>query len=183
MFPTRKTLPHWNHHDSFTTLKQQLAACMQTLPVTAWDWNADRYGAWVEWTWQHQLYRLEMAKDRESFLDMDSDASPLYGSEALSHILEALTHLSALAQLPFGDWGHWTSALHVTTSRRPLEPCFITLGFTERPYDPVTVRDHYRQMTKQMHPDAGGDSAAFRALKEALDIALTLVGTESSPSF
>ncbi|QQE80906.1 hypothetical protein GI364_11275 [Alicyclobacillus sp. SO9] len=49
---------------------------------------------------------------------------------------------------------------------------FRYLGFTEIPAAAADVRDRYRTLAKQMHPDAGGESADFRKLKDATQRAL-----------
>ena len=46
----------------------------------------------------------------------------------------------------------------------PLEPCFTAMGFTEMPCGVEQVKAQYRLMSKALHPDAGGDAAAFAAL-------------------
>ena len=46
------------------------------------------------------------------------------------------------------------------------EPCFQALGFASRPENVAAVKERYRQMAKVMHPDKGGDSAAFMVLEK-----------------
>ncbi len=51
-------------------------------------------------------------------------------------------------------------------AEKPLEPCFAGLGFLEQPETVEQVKAQYRHMAKGMHPDAGGDDAAFAVLQE-----------------
>ena len=45
-----------------------------------------------------------------------------------------------------------------------LEPCFEALGFAEMPRNAAQIKEQYRRMSKVLHPDAGGDTAAFMTL-------------------
>jgi hypothetical protein len=164
--------------DPFAPLAHQLDSLFQNLPVTRWDWNADRYGAWVEWVHQQQLYRLER---RQESLASDPAAAVTGGVQALQDIIHALDHLNALAALNLGPWSQWIHALAVSSSRRPVEPCFLLLGFAERPVDPLEVRDRYRQLCQPLDPDNSHDQHTLLQLREALDDALHLL-TPSIPS-
>ena len=160
-----------------------LARLMQSLPVSSWDWNADRYGAWVEWVSHRQLYRLEIHYDPTTPALPGYPAHPsdvaLAGIAALHQILEALSHLHALAQLPFASWDQWTLAFQTDTTRRSPDPCFLALGFSERPLSATVVRERYRQLSKQTHPDSPqGDATQFRHIKEAFDQALVILQRE-----
>lgn len=47
-----------------------------------------------------------------------------------------------------------------------IEPCFVALGFSERPTTEAEVEKQYRRIAKVMHPDVGGSDAAFTALND-----------------
>ena len=47
---------------------------------------------------------------------------------------------------------------------KPLDACFIALGFVEPPTSKEEITLHYRRLAKVYHPDAGGDSPSFDAL-------------------
>lgn len=167
-------------HDPFAAVVARLQALMATLPIISWDWNVDRYGAWVEWVCTEdettQLFRLER---RHSTLAPDPAAAVQTGLDALQGIVETLVHLQALARSPMIPWTAWIAALRVTSSRRPLEPCFQLLGFDTRPVDPLIVRDRYRHLCQTV-PSA--QSATLAQLREALDTALSLLTPSLSAS-
>lgn len=168
------------HADPFTPLHQQLQHLMATLPIVSWDWNVDRYGAWVEWVCTEnghsQLYRLERRSDT---LAPNPATAIDTGLDALQAIVSALQHVQALATLSLQPWTAWIAALHVSTSRRPVEPCFQVLGFTTRPTDPLAVRDRYRQLCQTAPADAQR-SPLLEHYREAFDAALSLL-TPSDP--
>jgi DNA-binding cell septation regulator SpoVG len=59
--------------------------------------------------------------------------------------------------------------------RLPVPPCLAVLDLS-LPCTADDVKQAYRQKARITHPDAGGDAAEFRAVREAYDEALRLVG-------
>ena len=59
---------------------------------------------------------------------------------------------------------------------KPLDPCFVRLGFSARPQSAEDVRRAYRALAKTMHPDAGGDAGVFQSLVEDYKMAMDLMG-------
>ena len=45
-----------------------------------------------------------------------------------------------------------------------LDPCFAAMGFSTMPSSAEQIKEQYRRMSKVLHPDAGGDAAAFATL-------------------
>ena len=56
----------------------------------------------------------------------------------------------------------------------PVEvPSFIKyLGFQQIPSGPEEIKERYRTLSKQMHPDTGGNPEDFQKLKEVAEKAM-----------
>lgn len=60
----------------------------------------------------------------------------------------------------------WVSVEERLPAAQEIEPCFQALGFAQRPTDAARVKEQYRRMAKALHPDTGGNEAAFTVLRE-----------------
>lgn len=62
---------------------------------------------------------------------------------------------------------------------QPLEPCFVALGFTQRPESIEQIAAQFRKTAKTAHPDAGGTNEAFISLEENYKAAMALIGGDA----
>jgi hypothetical protein len=144
-----------------------LEAVMRFIPHSTYDWDFNRHGAWIEWIWHNQRYRLA------TFRPALHDPHPGFaGLQALTQLTEALQHLADL--LPWGSVDHWFAPFHVTQSYRPcpLPACFAVLGFTTWPESPEAVKQAYYTLVHTHHPDHGGSHDTMVTLNAALHDAL-----------
>ena len=74
------------------------------------------------------------------------------------------------------DLSTWVAGMRYLPAVQSVEPCFQALGFSKRPENVEEVKAQYRRMAKAMHPDAGGNDAAFVALQEQYQKCLELYG-------
>ncbi len=62
--------------------------------------------------------------------------------------------------------GAFWQGFHQRESRR----CALDLLGLQDPVDAATIRQHYRRMAMQHHPDRGGDPARFLELRKAMEL-------------
>lgn len=57
----------------------------------------------------------------------------------------------------------------------PLPNCFLVLGFHAWPESQQEIKTHFRELAKQYHPDAGGDTRKFQEISAAYEEAMRLL--------
>lgn len=153
---------------SMEELEKKLARVMDRLGVSEdcykSDWSSGKSGAScsVEMMYNGRVYRFEndtaksAACGRGLVHHSDLFAAVVYSLEGIARAVEqGIFSLDMLLEgklaLPEG---------------KPLEPCFAALGFASRPASAEDVSKRYRDMSKVLHPDKGGDPDAFMLLKD-----------------
>lgn len=160
---------------SFDELEKKLARVMKRLNVENYqsDWTHGKAGSscFVEMIYNGHAYRFENSTDKSAAcgrnLTYASDlfAAVVYSLEGLARAVEQ--GIFTLDMLLEG-----VPALPVASS---LEPCFQALGFSEKPQSADDVKANYKRLAKVMHPDAGGDSEAFRVLTDNYNACLRVM--------
>lgn len=150
---------------SFEDLEKKLGRVMDRLGVEKYqsNWTQGKNGSscYVEMRYGASTYRFEnstaksAACGRNLTYVSDLFAAVVYSLEGLARAVEQ--GIFTLDMLLVG-----VPALPEASA--PLEPCFTAMGFTEMPSGAEQVKAQYRIMSKVLHPDAGGDAAAFSAL-------------------
>ncbi len=150
---------------SLEDLEKKLGRVMERLGVEKYqsNWTQGKGGSscYVEMRYGASTYRFENSSAKSAAcgrnLTYVSDlfAAVVYSLEGLARAVEQ--GIFTLDMLLVG-----VPAL--PEASKPLEPCFAAMGFTEMPSSPEQVKVQYRLMSKVLHPDAGGDAAAFSAL-------------------
>ena len=137
-----------------------------------YDYNFDRHGCWVQFRLNGELYRfdhsIEKAKSR--------DVKLTYGSDAFAQVVMALEKLVWMIELGIYDLQTWVAGMRFLPPPVEVPTFFRFLGFAEIPASMADVKDRYRTLAKQMHPDAGGDEADFKALKDSAERAMAYFG-------
>lgn len=153
---------------SMEELEKKLARVMDRLGVKdncyQSDWSNSKSGAScsVEMMYNGRVYRFanDTAKSaacgRDLTRPVDLFAAVVYSLEGIARAVEqGIFSLDMLLEgklaLPEG---------------KPLEPCFAALGFASRPASAEDVSKRYRDLSKVLHPDKGGDPEAFMLLKD-----------------
>lgn len=152
--------------------ERKLAAVMERLKVQEYDWNWDRHGCWVQFRLKGELYRFEHSIQKAQ----SRGVKLTYGSDAFAQIVLALEDLARITERGIYELSTWVSGMRYLPP--PVEvPTFIRfLGFAEIPGCAADVKERYRTLAKQMHPDAGGSEEDFKALQRAAEQAMKYFG-------
>lgn len=152
--------------------EKKLAKVMERLGIKEFNWNWDRWGCWVEFRYKGELYRFEHSIEKAKAKGIKL----VYGSDAFAQVVLALEDLARMVERGIYDLGTWVAGMKFLPP--PIEvPSFIRfLGFEQIPSGVEEVKERYRQLSKTMHPDAGGNEEDFQALKRASEQALKYLG-------
>lgn len=148
--------------------ERKLARVMERLGVEEYRWNWDRWSAWVQFRYKGELYQFEhsVEKSRERGQKLD------YGSDCFAQIVLSLEDIARMVERGIYDLQVWVAGMKYLPPPLEVPEYFRFLGFEQIPSGPEEVRERYRQLAKQMHPDAGGNEQDFLKLKDAAEKAL-----------
>ena len=149
----------------------KLEKVMARLGVEQYDYDWSRFECWVSFAYKGQLYRFSHSVQNAQ----DHGVNIKYGSDVFAQVVLSLEDLSRMVERGIYDLGTWVSGMKYLPEAQKLEPCFLALGFAERPKDADTVKQQYRRMAKAMHPESGGNEAACQALTENYEKCLEIV--------
>lgn len=156
------------------TYETKLKRVMERLGVSEYDYDWSRRSCWVSFMYKGQAYRfehsIESAKQHGIALE--------YGSDAFAQVVLTLEDLARMTERGIYDFSVWVAGLKYLPEAKPLEPCFVALGFTQRPATIDELHAQYRKKVKVMHPDAGGSPAAFRLLTENYEQCRRILGDQ-----
>ena len=145
--------------------EKKLTRVMVRLGVEECKFNYDRHSAWVQFRYKSELYMFEhsvqKARDRGQKLQ--------YGSDCFSQIVLALEDIARMVERGIYDLQVWVKGMQYLPPPIEVPTFFKFLGFTDIPSGPEEVRERYRTLSKQMHPDIGGDPEDFQKLKRAAE--------------
>lgn len=150
----------------------KLERVAERLGVARLDWNADRHGCWVSFVYKGQMYRFDhsVTNARTHGIDLT------YGSDAFAQVVLALEDLARMVERGIYDLQTWVAGLKYLPAPTKIPECLRILGFVDVPADAAAVSERYRQLAKVAHPDAGGNTGEFQALRQAYQDAMQLVG-------
>lgn len=138
----------------------KLEKVMGRLGVEQYDYDWSRFECWVTFTYKGQPYRFSHSVENAQAHGVDI----LYGSDVFAQVVLSLEDLARMVERGIYDLSTWVAGMKYLPQAKAIEPCFAGLGFIERPTTAEAVKAQYKRMAKSMHPDVGGDSAAFTAL-------------------
>lgn len=150
------------------TYEAKLERVMARLGVEQYDYDWSRFECWVSFTYKGQSYRFAHSLDNAKAHGVNIR----YGSDLFAQVVLSLEDLARMVERGIYDLSTWVAGMKYLPAGKGLEPCFTALGFIEMPEDAEEVKAQYRRMAKAMHPDTGGDEAAFRALNENYEACL-----------
>jgi hypothetical protein len=157
--------------------EKKLERVMERLNIKEFDWNWDRFGGWVKFSYKGTWYIFEhtVQKSREAGENLT------FGSDAFAQIILTLEDLARAAERKIYDFSDFLKSEKFKLLPPAVEiPSFLRyMGFIEIPKSEDEVKQKYREMSKLMHPDAGGCPEDFQKLNEACDKALAYVGEKS----
>lgn len=164
-----------------TFFEQKLSRVMERLGVEKYqsDWSQSKGGArcFVEMCYGGHTYRFENSTEKSAAAGRnlvyvsDLFAAIVYSLEGLARAVEQDIFtldmlLSGVPALPEG--------------KPPLDPCFVAMGFSDMPESAEGVKKQYRRMAQVMHPDKGGDEAAFATLSQNYEACLAYFDRETA---
>lgn len=144
------------------TYEAKLEKVMSRLGVEQYDYDWSRFECWVSFSYKGQPYRFSHSVENAK----SHGVNIRYGSDVFAQVVLSLEDLARMVERGIYDLSTWVAGMKYLTAGKTIEPCFSGLGFVERPKTANEVKSQYRRMAKAMHPDAGGDEAAFVALGE-----------------
>jgi hypothetical protein len=148
----------------------KLARVMERLGAIAYDYNFDRHGCWVTFRYHGELYRFDhsIAKAKAKAKGVELN----YGSDALAQVVLSLENLTLMVERGIYDLSTWVAGMRFLPPPVEVPQCFRDLGFDRIPTAAEDVKDRYRTLAKERHPDGGGSADDFQNLKEAAELAL-----------
>lgn len=164
-----------NHYAGRDAYEDKLARVMLrfNIPKGKWDWNADRHGAQIWFTYKDRPYTFSLTVAEASARKVKEARS---GSDCFAVLVLTLEDLARMAQRGVYDLSTWLAGLEALPAPRVVAPAFAALGFDKEP-TADELRARYRELAMKYHPDsAGGSHEAFVALREHFEAGLALVG-------
>lgn len=138
------------------------------IPEEDVEYNWDRFGAWVQFRLKGDLYRFEHSIEKAAA----KGTKLAYGSDAFAQIVLTLEDLARMQERGIYELSTWVAGLKFLPPAVEVPTFFKQLGFTEIPASINEVRERYRTLVKQMHPDSGGNIQDFQAMQKASEQAL-----------
>lgn len=156
------------------TYESKLEKVMGRLGVEQYDYDWSRFECWVSFVYKGQPYRFSHSVENAKA----HGANIRYGSDVFAQVVLSLEDLARMVERGIYDLSTWVAGMKYLPAAPKMEPCFAAMGFSERPTDAEAVKAQYKRMAKAMHPDAGGDAAAFAVLGENYRRCLELLEQE-----
>lgn len=145
--------------------ERKLDRVIERLGAEDYNYNFDRHGASIEFRYKGQLYRFDHTVEKAQSYGQ----AIAFGSDAFAQIVLALEDLTRIIERGIYDLSTWVSGMKYLAEPTKLPECFRVLGFVEMPATKADVDARYRTLSKQYHPDAGGKSEDFDAIKRAAE--------------
>lgn len=133
-----------------------------------YNWNCDRFGGWVEFTYKGQLYRFEHSVKQAK----EAGVNITYGSDAFAQIVLALEDLARIVERGIYDLQNWVAGMKALPEQATLPSFCAILGLTRLPESKEEVHTQFKKMAKIFHPDSNGTEADFQKLNDAKEQAI-----------
>jgi hypothetical protein len=148
--------------------EKKLEKVMERFGIKDYNFNWDRFGCWIEFTYKGNLHRFEHSIEKAK----SRGVALRYGSDAFAQLVLALEDLARMVERGIYDLGTWIEGMKFLPPVVEVPTFFKFLGFDRIPSDSADVKDRYRTLAKQMHPDTGGNVEDFKKLQTASEQAL-----------
>jgi hypothetical protein len=160
-------------YSSAPSYESKLERVMKRLKTEKYNFNYDRQGlAYVEFQYKGQAYRFEHSIEKAAKHGITLKKS----SDAFAQIVLSLEDLARMVERGIYDLQMWVSGMKFLPSAAEIPSFLKYLGFVEIPKSEDEVKAKYRNMSKLMHPDTGGNKEDFIKLQEAYDKSMAYVG-------
>lgn len=151
-----------------TFYERKLAKVMERFGVDDYNFNWSRFDCFVEFRYRGELYRFDHSVEKAR--DVGEDLA--YGSDAFAQVVLALEDLARMVNRGIYDLSVWVAGMKFLPPVVEVPSFLRFLGFDELPTDAAQIRSRYRTMAKQLHPDNGGNSEDFEALRRCAEQAM-----------
>lgn len=148
--------------------EQKLERVMNRLGVDSYDYHWDRFGCFVQFEYKGQLYRFEHSVQKAKLNGIELR----YGSDAFAQVVLSLEDLARMVERGIYDLQTWVAGMLYLPPVREIPSFFRFLGFDRIPKDLAEVKERYKTLVKQMHPDTGGTQDDFVSLQKAMEKAM-----------
>ena len=155
-----------------TDWENKLGRVMTRFGIDDWDWNRDRYGAWITFRYKGQLYRFEQTVNRAQ---ANGQRKIVEGTDCFAQLVLSLEDLARMVERGIYDLSTWIAGMKALPEARTVPECLQVLGFDQLPASAEDVKIRYRQLAKTAHPDQGGNAQWFQRITEAAQAAEDLM--------
>ena len=153
------------------TYEAKLEKVMERLGVESYEYDWSRFECWVAFTYKGQPYKFSHSVDNAKA----NGGNIQYGSDAFAQVVLSLEDLARMVERGIYDLSTWVAGMKYLPPAQEIEPCFMGLGFTERPNSAEEIKASYKRLAKALHPDAGGDEKAFISLTDSFNQCLEIM--------
>ena len=163
----------------FEELEKKLSRVMERLGVEKYqsDWTNGKgvSSCSVEMLYNGRAYRFENSTAKSA----ECGRNLVYASDLFAAVVYSLEGLARAVEQGIFTLDMLLEGVPALPEAKPLEPCFVALGFSARPASADEVRAAYRHKAKTIHPDAGGNTTEFLELTSHYNRALILMETST----
>jgi DnaJ-class molecular chaperone with C-terminal Zn finger domain len=160
-----KQSPNQKQYSSAEVYEAKLERVMERLGVESFNFNWDRWSCFVEFRYKGELYRFDHSVEKAKARGVNLR----YGSDAFAQVVLALEDLSRMVERGIYELQTWVAGMKFLSPLTDVPNCFKFLRFKEIPTGLEDVKERFRQLAKQYHPDAGGNEEDFKKLKDAAE--------------
>lgn len=148
----------------------KLEKVMARLGVEKFDYDWSRFECWVSFYYKGQFYKFSHSVDNAKNHGIDIR----YGSDVFAQVVLSLEDIARMVERGIYDLSTWVAGMKALPESK-IDTCFVALGFSAIPAGVEEVKAQYRRLAKVMHPDAGGDDAAFNELTKNYHMCLDVL--------
>ncbi|MDA8346954.1 MAG: J domain-containing protein [Thermaerobacter sp.] len=128
-------------------------------------WGVGSDEAWVEFRLKGQLYRFDHSMQKAAARGIKLKR----GTDAFAQLVLALEDLARLAERGIYELQTWLSGMKALPPVAQVPSFLQYLRFEEIPASLDDVKDRYRTLALDMHPDKGGNPEDWHKLADAME--------------
>lgn len=153
----------------------KLSRVMDRLCVKSFEYDWNRYSAWVQFEYKGDIYRF----DHSVQLALERGQKLQLGTDCFAQLVLALEDLARMVERGIYELSTWVVGMKCLPAPVHVPDFFQRMGFEYIPtYE--ECRERFRDLAKRLHPDAGGNSDEFKALMAARQRVETWFGKDDA---